>query len=268
MAIWDFGHYREYLESQLGGAGHRTGARKKLAAHIPVHTTFVSQVLKGKADFSLEQAEAINQFLGHTNEESEYFIYLVLKDRAASQNLRRRFEAKISAMRKQRLNIKRRLDPTESVSDQDRIKFYSNHYYAAVHVLASIPNFRNTERMAEALKLSRERAQDIVDFLLKIGLLVEKSGELLPGPRHVHLNADSEIVLKHHSNWRLHAISDLQFMEPEDVHYSACMSLSLEDAHGIKEAILQGLKANLDVVTKSKDEVAYVMAFDFYKLLK
>ena len=69
MAIWEFSSYREYLVERLGGEGLRTGARKELAEKISVHTTFVSQVLKGKAHFSLEQAEAINQAFDHTNEE-------------------------------------------------------------------------------------------------------------------------------------------------------------------------------------------------------
>ena len=106
MKIWEFTNYREYLAQRLGLEGSRTGLRKKLAAAIPVHTTFVSQVLKNRTDFSLEQAESINTFLEHSDDEGEYFILLILKDRSENNKLKKRFEKKIQLMRDERLNIK------------------------------------------------------------------------------------------------------------------------------------------------------------------
>ena len=171
-------------------------------------------------------------------------------------------------MKKARLNIQNRLEKSESINTEDRIRFYSNYYYGAIHVLSSIPEFRTTEKIAEALHLSRNQAQEIIDFLIRLGVLIEKKGELSPGPRHVHIGNDSELVLKHHANWRLHTLSNLQFIDTEDVHYSACMSLSIEDAHRIKEILLSALKSNVDIATKSTDEIAYVLGIDFYKLLR
>ncbi len=78
--------------------------------------------------------------------------------------------------------------------------------------------------------------------------------------------ADSELILKHHSNWRQHTISNLQFLDREDLHYSACLSLSTADVFKIKESILGNLKSNIDIISKSKEETAYVLCFDFYKL--
>lgn len=267
MRVWESTDYREYLVSQLGGEGSRTGLRKKLAAAIPVHTTFVSQVLKGRTDFSLEQAEAINAFLEHSEDEGEYFILLILKARAGSESLKQRFERKIEAMRDQRLNIKNRLEVDDEISVRDREKFYSSYYYGAIHVLTAIEGYRTVEDLAQATKLSRTKVQEAVDFLLRLGVLVEEDGQLRPGSRHVHLGTDSELILKHHSNWRLHAITNLQFLDREDLHYSACLSLSLEDAFRIKESILSNLKSNIETITASKEEVAYVMNLDFYKLL-
>ena len=108
--IWNFTDYRPYLVEKLGVEGSRTGLRKKLAEAIGVHTTFVSQVLKEKGDFSLEQGEAVNSFLSHTQDEGEYFLLLLMKDRAGTRELKKRFQDKIDLQRKERLNIKKRLD--------------------------------------------------------------------------------------------------------------------------------------------------------------
>ncbi|MGZ3771785.1 MAG: DUF4423 domain-containing protein [Bdellovibrio sp.] len=266
--IWNFTDYRPYLVKKLGPEGSRTGLRKKLAEAIGVHTTFVSQVLKEKSDFSLEQGEAINGFLSHTNDEGEYFLLLLLKGRAGTRELRKRFLDKIEIQRKERLSIKKRLETKTEISAHDRERFYSNVYYGTIHVLTSIPEFRHVEKIAEALKLPREQVQDMVDFMLKLGILLEKEGNLVSGSQHMHLGNDSATILKHHTNWRLQTLQNLRFVHPENIHYSACLSLSREDAFRIKELLLSELKNHLKIVERSAEEIAYVYTFDFYPLLE
>lgn len=267
MQIWEFHNYRDYLVFKLGPEGRRSGSRKEMAAAIVVHTTYVSQVLKGKAEFSLEQAEAINTFFDHTEDEGEYFISLLLKDRAGSPKLKSRFENKIQRMRDARINISKRLNVDHAITEKDREKFYSSALYGATHVLCSLPQFGSIETLAEALQLSRKRVAEIVEFLLRIGVLKRENDRLAPGSQHVHLGNDSEMVLKHHSNWRMHAINNLQFLDHQDLHYSACMSISHEGAFIVKEAILETLKRVVEIVGKSEVETGYVLNFDFYKLI-
>lgn len=266
MSIWNFSSYREYLRERLGTDGARTGQRKRLAEAIPVHSTFVSQVLKGRAEFSLEQSESINLFFGHTEEEGECFILMVLKDRAGSAQLKARFERKIQAMRDARLNISKRLDANSQISAQDRERFYSSYIFGAVHVLTGIPQFRTPAALSEALRIPRPQIQEILEFMLRIGVLKEGAGGLFPGPQHVHLGNDSELILKHHANWRLHTLSNLQFLNRDDLHYSACVSLSRKDVFRVKESMLANLKSNVEIVSASPEEEAFVMSFDFYKL--
>lgn len=267
MIIWEFINYKEYLSSKLGPEGSRTGLRKKLAEAIPVHTTFVTQVLKGRNEFSLEQAEAVNTFLNHSDEEGEYFILLILKERSTNQKLKKRFEKKIQVMRDERLNIQSRLKVDATISQKDREKFYSSAIYSAIHVLAATPGFQSIEALSEAMRLSKSRTREIVDFMIRIGILTEKDGKIISGSNHIHLGSDSELVLKHHINWRQFTINQLQFLDKDDIHYSACMSLSKKDAFTIKESILANLKKNVDIVSKSPEEEAFVMCLDFYRLV-
>ncbi len=267
MRIFEFENYREYLEFRLDADGARSGLRKKMAEFIPVHTTYVSQVLKGRAEFSLEQAELINEFLEHSEDECEFFTLLLLRDRSHHSKLKRRFDIKIKTMRDERLKIKNRLSQTQEISQKDRERFYSNSLYAAIHVLSSLEEFQTIESLASGIKLSRKKIREMVDFLIRINILTEVGGRLKPNNSHVHLNSDSELILKHHINWRQHTINNLQFLNTEDLHYSACMTLSVADAAKIKESMLANLKANVDIISKSKDETAFVMSFDFYKLL-
>ncbi|MCC7404593.1 MAG: DUF4423 domain-containing protein [Bdellovibrionales bacterium] len=266
MRIWEHSNYRNYLSERLGGEGARTGLRKALAEAIPVHTTFVSQVLKGRAELSLEQAESVNTFLGHTDDEGEYFLLLLLWERAAHPHLKKRFAQKMQTMRAAHLEIKNRLEGHEEISTQDQERFYSSHLYGAIHVLSGIPEFQTVERLAEALKLSRPRTQELVDFLLRLKVLTEDNGRLKPGSQHLHLPGGSPLTLRHHINWRLHTVASLQFVNPDDLHYSGCVSLSQQDVIKVKEIILEALQRSVAVITASPEETAYVLAFDFYPL--
>lgn len=267
MQIWEFDSYREYLLQKLGPDGSRTGLRKKLAEFIPVHTTYVTLVLKEKAEFSLEQAEKINDFFNHSNDEGEYFLLLIMHERAGSQNLKKRFFRKIKEMRDQRLNVQKRIAASQQISKEDREKFYSSYYYPSIHVLTSIPDFQSVETLASALKINRESCQEMVDFLLKLGIIKIEKSKLVPGSAHVHLGTDSEMILRHHSNWRLHCLQNLQILNPQDLHYSGILSLSQEDAFKIKDILIEAIRKNIEIVRDSKEEVAYVMNIDFYSAI-
>lgn len=268
MEVFNYNNYRKYLEKKLGPEGSRTGLRKQLAESLSVHTTFVSQVLKEKAELSLEQAEGVNDFFQHSDEEGEFFILLVLKDRSGTSKLRQRFENKIKTIRDSRLKISKRLGVNNEISEIDREKFYSNYIYGAVHVLSSIPEFQTIEALANKLNLPRTKVIEVTDFLLKIGLLKQSSGKLLTGPQHIHLKNDNEMILKHHINWRMHTIQSLQFLEKDDLHFSACVSLAQNDVEKVKEILLESMESNIKVISGSKEETAFVLSFDFYKFNK
>ncbi len=266
MAIWEFTNYRDYIQSQLGFEGQRTGRRKELALAIQVHTTYVSQVLHGKADFSLEQGEAINHFFQHTEDEGDYLLLLISKDRAGSTALRKRYEHKIQKMREERQTISKRLKADHKISDKDREKFYSSAYYGATHVLCSLPGYQNLKDLSQALNLPLNQTSQIVDFLVSIGLLELQQHKIVPGHHHIHLGNDSELILKHHSNWRMHALSKLQFLKKDDLHYSSAISISEQGAFRVKELLLEVLKKTVQEVQSHPPEEAYVLNFDFYKM--
>jgi hypothetical protein len=267
MEVWEARDYRHYLSEKLDAEGNRSGLRKALASAIQVHTSYVSNVLKGIADFSLEQGEAINTFFAHTEDEGEFFLLLVSRDRAGTQKLKRRFESRIQKLRDERSNISKRLKIDNTISEKDRELFYSSAMYGAIHVLTSIPGYGTVEKISQTLHLPKSRVAEAVEFLLRIGVLLRDGDSFAPGSRHVHLGNDSALILKHHSNWRLHTLSALQFVDKDDLHYSAAISLSHEGAFKVKEALLEALNKTVGIVKESEVETAFVLNFDFYKLI-
>jgi len=65
----------------------------------------------------------------------------------------------------------------------------------------------------------------------------------------------------------MHSINSLNFIDDNDFHYSACLTLSNKDAFKVKDSLLGNLQDNIKVISKSKEEVAYVYNIDFHRLV-
>lgn len=265
-SVFDFDDYRLYLVSRLGDAGKRTGLRSQACGAVGCHSTYLSQVLSGKTELSLEYAEAFNKFFHHGPEEGNFFLLLLLKARAGSQALRERFQAQIDSVRKTRAAVRGRLKDADEVSAADQDRFYSSWLYGALHVLASLPQMKTKTQLAASLGVSETKVAEAVEFLSRIGVLVGNKGGLQVGPRHVHLNSDSRLITRHHINWRFHAIQSLEAASAEDLHYSGTISLSKTAAQQIRANLVKAFKENMALMRDSKEEVAYVYNYDFYRL--
>lgn len=266
-SVFDFKSYKDYILARLGPPGTRRGGRSKLANALNCQTTFVSQVLNGPANFSLEQAHLINGFFEHDEDEAEAFIYLVLIERAGSKDLEGYFWEKYNAIVTKRLNIKRRLKDTKTLSNEARSQYYSQWHYAAIHMLLSIPEFQNRNSISQHLNISLKKTNEILTFLLQHGLAEEKDNKILIGPTHIHLEKGSADLNKHHTNWRMAAIQHLENQEEkENLHYSVVYSLSRADSVKIKDEIIKLIKKNLDKVKDSPEEVLYCNTIDFFQI--
>ncbi|MBC7754890.1 MAG: TIGR02147 family protein [Moraxellaceae bacterium] len=263
--IFEYKSYRQYIKDCLELKGLKSGLKKRASEFLSVHTTFISQVTLGKADFSLDQSEKINQFLKHTDEEGEYFLELVIFERASDPKLRERYELKINNKIAEQTQISKRLIKRTEISDDDQDKFYTSYIYGLLHVLSSIPAFQTREKLIHEVGYSPKVVHQAIDFLLKIGILKQSNEKIICGEQHVHLTNESKNIWKHHANWRLATLSQFNFREKSDLHYSLVFSCSEKDVVRMKEDLLIHLKNMNERISKSKEEVACVYNFDFYK---
>lgn len=264
--IFEFNNYRAYLQELVGNPGSRTGARSSMAKAMTCQLTYFSQVLKGRAHLSLEQATKLSRHLNLTKEETRFFITLLQKERAGTPELKNIFEEQLGEILADRLVIKKRLGTSGTVPEKLKPIYYSSWHFAAVHMALSIPTLRSKEAIAEYFHIPRKRVAEVLEFLTAAGLAVNSGGQLQMGPKHVRLGRENPLIYKHHSNWRNKAIESLELEEADDLHYSAVVTLSKSDAKLIKEKILQALEENLAVIRASNEEEVVCYNVDFFKL--
>lgn len=264
--LYDYTDYKLYLNDRLDSSSDGRGSRSSLARAIRCQTAYVSSALRGHAHFTPEQGEYINEYLGHTDSESDFFMLLLQHQRAGTENLRRRLKKQMDKISSTRFDIKKRLSAGFEMSSEEHAQFYSEWYFAAIHALVSIPGYQAVQSIANYMSLDIKTVAKIVDFLLTTGLLEQSKEGLKIGNARTHLGADSPFISKHHINWRLLAMQKVASNRGDNLHYSSVITLSEDDATKIKEMLVASIKNAKSIVRDSKEETLQCFSIDFFKI--
>ena len=265
--IYEYLSYKLYLEDLIHSKPNEgRGIKAKLAEAIRCQTAYVSQVFNGDAQFSLEQADQINQYLGHRRDESDFFLLLVQYARAGTRSLREHFHEQITDHRERKTKPRAKSGSGEPLSTEDQVIYYSFWEYAAVHVLISLPRYRTKEAIAEYLAIPLLRTTEILDFLLSVGLAIRKGSEYQVGTARIHLDRDSPMVARHHANLRFRSIQRIDHSHKDNLHYSSAMAISREDVEKLKLMIREFIQTTKPVIRDSQEEVAQCLLIDLFPL--
>jgi uncharacterized protein (TIGR02147 family) len=264
MNVFESKNYKEYLKNILKSTGEARGQRTKLAEYLNCQIGFVSQVITGKTNFSLEHGIKINQFLGHSNEEAHFFMLLLEKERAGSVELEKYYEQQIQNILDERHSIKKRLKNSGELTERDSILYYSQWYYAAIHILCSIPEYQDKKKIGERLGLELDLVSEVLQFLERHGLIEFKNNKYKSTDKRIHLSKESPLISKHHINWRIEAMKSLERKQHEDLHYSLIVSLSNQDAKVLKDLFLKAIEDTEKILRPSLDEELYVLNLDWF----
>lgn len=265
--VFEFLDYKAYLLSVIesrpkGGRGFRSSLAEVLSCQV----TYITRILSGEAHLSLEQAEKANEFLGHSKDESDFFILLVLLNRAGTERLRERFRTQINEILQKRLNLKVRLNYQPGLSADAQAIYYSSWHYSAIHVLLGISNFQTKEALARRTGLPLTMIANTLEFLVGVGLAVKEGGLFKRGRAQIYLENQSPMISKHHVNWRIQAIRAIDRARPEDLHFSSVASMSYEDSLKVREIFVRAIEQIRPVIKDSKDEALFSYGLDLFEV--
>ena len=265
LNIFDFSDYRLFLRRWLERAkSERSFNLTRLAEVAQVHPTFLSQVLSGAKELSLEQAAFIGRHLGLTKLELEYFFVLLQLDRAGTQLLKEHWLAKKKEIESEKNKLNLRFQKHHELNVEQRALFYSSWIYSAIWSATAIEDGQTMIQIAERFNLSRERAAEILAFLTQTGLCNEFKGLFTIGDIHVHVSNESPFVVKHHTNWRMKGIQRMDSRGPSELFFTAPMSIAKKDFEAIREKLNLAVKDIVDTAKESPAEEVVCLNIDFF----
>ena len=270
MSPYRFTELKAFLRAHIQQLPHRgRGEISHIAQHLRVSASLVSQVLSGDKLFTPEQAQALAEYLQLAPLETEYIAYLTQKERAGSRALRTLWERKLAELRERSLKVANRVATDRAITEEEKSVFYSSPIYAALSLFTSLGEQGKTlAEICERFELSRPKALQILEFLLKTDLCRQKGDRYFQGAQKTHLEEGSPHILRHHSNWRLRAISRCEDLAKTELMYSAPISLSRIDFDLLREEMVEFLKRFLAKVHESPAEEIACFNMDFFWIKK
>lgn len=270
MTLYDHTDYRQALrwasaQWKENGPG-RTYLR--LAKAAGVHPPYFSNVLKEKAHLNSDQIYTLMQYMGHSHAEMEFLMLLMEEEKCVVQTRKR---ALIEQLQKIKANKKKTessinvevISPVESRMS----RFYLDPTIRLIYAFMAVPELgKDPQRIAKSLNLSESTVQEVITYLLDIGLIEKnQEGQLIKAKTKIHLPKESHLFeaqrklllyrcLEHQNRTR----------NDSDYHFEVTFSATKEVKELIHQKFLDFLKEVQPLVEKANPEEVFQMNFELF----
>jgi len=265
-SIYEFTSYKLYIDHKISSMPSKgRGMKLKMAEFLHCQNTYISQILSGPLDFSLEHAAKLNQFFEHTKEEGKFFLLLIHFARAGNDELKRYYEEEMNEIIMRNSDLKKRTNVKNTLKEKDHDIYYSSWYYSAAHILVTIKEFQTVPAIARRLSLSRDKIVEILNFLVGNDLVKKEGNTYSSGQTRIHLAKESPHIQRHHTNWRVKAINSIDLNDPMDLHFSNVVSMGKDDIVKVREIFIKAIAEARSVIKDSPEETLQSICVDFFE---
>jgi len=269
MNIFEFTDYQAFLRSFIAALPKKGwGFSQKLSEALNIHPSHVSQVVSGHRDFSVEQAIAVSEFVGLSSLETDYFVGLVNIHRAGTPQAKNYYRKKVQDLKKLSLNLSQRMKQDKILSEEEKSIFYSSYIYSAVRLFCSLEGGVSLEQIKERFDLTSDRLREILDFLLRVGLVVQNSGIFTMGTQHTHVEKGSPHLSRHHMNWRVQALERVENISEEELQFTSPISISRKDFERVREVLVKTINDSFTILKASPAEDVACINLDLFWIKK
>ena len=269
MKIIDYSDYKAYIRDLISSLPKRVrGQYLKLAGLLNVHSSMISYIFKGESELSIEQAVLVAEEYNLSTLEKDYFMTMVQKSRAGTVKARQYFDEQLKEKKKRFLNLQERVLNTTVLSEKDQAIFYSQWYFAAIHILTAVGGFDHPKIISEMLGIDIAKVIDALDFMARTGLCTFDGSRYSYGITKTYVGRDSHFVGRHHSNWRLKAMQGYDRLTHDELAYTCPTAISPEDFKKIREEIARLIEKFNQIVDPSPAEELVCLNIDWFKVKK
>ena len=136
---------------------------------------------------------------------------------------------------------------------------------SGVRLGSSLEGLQSAKKLAGRWQMPEAKINEVVEFLLKSGLCIEEKGLLKMGPQRIHLEAGSPYIKTRQMSWRLKGFERMDQVSPEELFYTAPMSISNKLFPEIKERLLHLIESVNEKVTQEKPDSLACLNIDLFK---
>ena len=265
--VFEFEDYRKYLLDYLKNSSKKgRGLRSQWAKVSGCQIAFISHVLSGTNDLSLEQAEAISRFMAHNKEETEYFLLLLQKARSGTAHLKSFFTQMLNEKLTAREDLRSRMKIKETLNIEDQAIYYSKWYFTAVHMILTIPEYQNIHAIADYFRLPLSVIKECIDFLESREFIALENGKYKVKGAFLHISRTSPMYFHQQAFWRQKAIESVYKNSDSELHFASCFSVAEKDLKKIRDILSQSIEASTEVIKPSKEEKLYSICMDLFEV--
>lgn len=262
--IYNYRSYKKYIKDVIDMLGR--GAVAKLAEAAGCNRTYLSQCLSSKVQLTPEHILELSEYLNLEAEEENFFLMLLLYERATTIKAQNTLKSKIDKIAKDNLILSKKItDKKDSneLRDIEKQKYYSSWKFAAIHSLVSIKEFQTTPAIAKKIRLAEQEVNLILKELNNMGLIEFRSGSWVHSGKNIHTPSGSIHTTQNHINWRLRSFDDVN--SKTSVHYTTVFSLDKKDWESLRGQLLSFIERQRDSIHRSGSEDLYAFCCDLFQ---
>lgn len=254
--------YKEFLKDTVEG---QWGLIGQLAKAAQCQSSYLSQVLRGKQQLTLDHAFGIAKKLKLTPLETQYFMTLLQKEKASSLEFQTYLDHQIRSIKTEAENLTKRLKRNNQVTTEFETVYFSAWYWVAIHILSGIKGFHTAEKIAQRLHLSTTMVQHCLNQLFKFQLVeMDKNGFYRHSGKNIHTPRESVQTYFHHGNWRTKALQAIQENSNQGIHFTDVRSISKKDFEQLRALIFETIEKYSFVADPSESEQPVVFNIDYF----
>lgn len=269
MSIFQYDSYTEALESVFKDRKKSQGqlTLAGLAQKCLMQPSYLTNVLKGRADLNSDQLYRLCELLGLNSEEQEYLNLLLELKRTQYEKRRTELKQKIKKWKVEHLRAEKNITAEKvSLTAEQTEKYYLDPYIQLVHIYLTIPKVKKTlEALAQKFSVSEARMLQVLNALEEIQYIRKKGNQYEILVNGKHLPRESPMLRPHQHMLRLKSLEQMQALTPEQVYsFSVTVSTSPEVREHLQAEFLKFIKAAEKLVKNSEPEKLYQINFDLF----
>ena len=269
MSVFAFESVRSAIDERLSDLKKQAIriTLAQLATTCGMQASYVTNVLKNRAQFNSDQLYRVAETLKFRPEEIDFLLMLLEYERTSYGPRKTRLEARLKEVRVMQLNAQTYITtPVNELQPQDLERYYLDPLVQLIHVyLGSVDGKTSSQELATRFGISRSHASEVLTFLKESGFIEILSDSIRVIKRGRHLERGSALRKPHHALMRIKSIEQMQRLPPDSAYsFSATIATAPEIGLQIRAGFLKYLKKVEKLVRENETGPLLQMNFDLF----